>query len=131
MTNYDLIVAFINGSTKGKASNLYIEGDALVNYWTVIARRVEGVIVMNSHKYSVTTSKIQNYIRRASGNKRIEINGEYPVRHAKSIEHLVTECPEIIDDLETLANNHSQFKSIWNKVRLLGLLNVNLNEEGK
>lgn len=66
MKNIDLIKAFQDGATTGKShtDNLYIKGDNLINYSTVLATRVNGGIVMNTHKYSVTTSKIQTYIKR-------------------------------------------------------------------
>lgn len=60
----ELINNFANGATNGKASNLYIEGDVLVNYVTPIAFRTDEGIVLNKSKYSVTTSKNQTYIRR-------------------------------------------------------------------
>lgn len=66
-SNEDLIRRFSNGYTSGRSfsGNLYIEGDKLINYWTTIAKRnEEGNVVLNSDKYSRTTSKIQGYIRR-------------------------------------------------------------------
>lgn len=71
MTNIELIKAFNRGAKKGGSGgrlygdyNLRIEGDNLVNYSTIIAKREEnGAIILNAHKYSRTTSKIQNYIR--------------------------------------------------------------------
>ena len=71
MTNIELIKSFNRGATRGGSGgrlygryNLRIEGDNLVNYSTIIAKReVNGGIVLNKHKYSRTTSKIQSYIR--------------------------------------------------------------------
>ena len=71
MTNIELIKAFNRGYTYGGSGgrlhgnyNLRIEGDNLVNYSTIIAKReLNGGIVLNKKKYSRTTSKIQNYIR--------------------------------------------------------------------
>lgn len=63
MTNRDLIKEFKNGATKGVASHLYIKGDELINYSTVIAYRKDGKFYLNSRKYSQSTSKIQNYCR--------------------------------------------------------------------
>ena len=62
----ELINNFAYGDTTGKASNLYIEGDVLVNYVTPIAFRTEGGIVLNKSKYSMTTSKNQNLVRRTN-----------------------------------------------------------------
>lgn len=73
MRNLDLIKSFNRGAKKGhsggrdidtKKYNLRIEGDNLVNYSTIIAKRgLNGAIVLNKKKYSRTTSKIQSYIR--------------------------------------------------------------------
>lgn len=63
MTNFDLIKEFNNGATRGVASHLYIKGNELVNYSTVIAwRDANGGIHLNKRKYSTTTSKIQSKI---------------------------------------------------------------------
>lgn len=67
MRNYDLIKHFIEGETKGKGSNLYIDRDELVNYSTVIATRRGSHIIANSTKYSATTNKNQSYVRYLSG----------------------------------------------------------------
>ena len=73
MTNRDLIKAFDRGATSGGSGgktynnkyNLRIEGNNLVNYSTIIAKRgLNGEIVLNKKRYSRTTSKIQSYIRR-------------------------------------------------------------------
>ena len=61
----ELVKDFGKGATSGKASNgrVRIEGDNLVNYYTIIATRTsEGVILNNKH-YSQTTTKLQNKIR--------------------------------------------------------------------
>lgn len=63
MKNLDVIEAFRDGAREGKTLNLYIDGDNLVNYATVIAKRVDGGVILNTQKYSRTTSKIQNMIR--------------------------------------------------------------------
>ena len=71
MTNIELIKSFNRGATRGGSGgrlygryNLRIEGDNLVNYSTIIAKReLNGAIVLNKYKYSRTTSKIQSYIR--------------------------------------------------------------------
>lgn len=73
MTNLELIKSFNRGAKSGysggrdkdlKRYNLRIEGDNLVNYSTIIAKRgLNGAIVLNKKKYSRTTSKLQSYIR--------------------------------------------------------------------
>lgn len=73
MSNYDLIKNFKDGATKGVASHLYIKGDELINYSTVIAYRDENdKFHLNSHKYSQSTSKIQSYCRQI-----LDIEEEY------------------------------------------------------
>ena len=64
MRNEQLVNNFLMGETKGKASNLEIRGDSLVNYETTIAQRVNGVIVINVTKYSASTTRIQNLLRK-------------------------------------------------------------------
>lgn len=65
MKNGDLINNFLNGWTEGKGSHLQIEGRKLYNYSTCIAYRTdcEGFI-LNGERYSQTTTKHQNQIRR-------------------------------------------------------------------
>jgi hypothetical protein len=59
LKNAEVIVMFLEGETKGKASNLRIEGDKLINYNTVLAQRGDTMMV-NLTGYSSSTSKIQN-----------------------------------------------------------------------
>jgi hypothetical protein len=63
MKNAEVIRKFVQGDTQGKGSNLYINNNNLVNYSTIIARRINGKIYLNNTKYSQTTSRIQNMIR--------------------------------------------------------------------
>ena len=64
MTNYELIRKFRDGATKGIAGHLYIKGDELINYSTVIAYRDDnGKFHLNTQYYSRTTSKIQSYCK--------------------------------------------------------------------
>lgn len=67
MKNDQLIKNFVQGATIGKSTtgNLYIAGNNLINYSTVIATRKENKIYLNKNHYSQTTSKIQNMIRRS------------------------------------------------------------------
>ncbi|MBP3707592.1 MAG: hypothetical protein J6J36_03150 [Clostridia bacterium] len=72
MKNVDLIRKFGNGATSGKCGNLKINGNNLINYSTIIAKRVENGIMLNNRKYSRTTSVIQNTIR-----NECNVVGEY------------------------------------------------------
>lgn len=63
MSNEELIRKFRDGAIKGISSHLYIKGNELINYSTVIAYRCNGKFYLNNRKYSRSTSKIQNYCR--------------------------------------------------------------------
>lgn len=68
MKNKELISNFINGESKGKCGNLSIKGNKLINYYTCIAYRIGNQIYLNAQKYSQTTTKNQNILRRESYN---------------------------------------------------------------
>ena len=73
MVTYDLLKGFCEGKIKGgRASNLRVEGNKLYNYNTLLAVNINGIIYLNSNKYSQTTSKNQNRIRKFS-DKLIEV----------------------------------------------------------
>ena len=65
MTNFDVCVAFVNGSKNGAHSlsmSINHDGSKLFSYGTVIAQKLpNGAIVLNDTKYSVTTSKHQSH----------------------------------------------------------------------
>jgi hypothetical protein len=66
MSNKEVIKSFIQGkSTKSSNGNLWVscDGKRLFNYYTCIAQRTENGYVLNSTKYSNTTSRIQYYLR--------------------------------------------------------------------
>lgn len=74
MKNRDLIENFIvRGATAGTASNLKIQGDDLINYKTVIARRLNDAIVLNNYYYSVSTKTNQNHITRIAKNNNVRL----------------------------------------------------------
>lgn len=66
--NIDVIQTFINGGQKVKTKNLKIDGDKLLNYQTIIAKRDfkngDYIFTINSTKYSRSTSTIQNQLVR-------------------------------------------------------------------
>lgn len=68
MRNKEVVRSFVNGAEKGRGSNLYIEGDKLINYSTVIAKRQGSKILINKKHYSKTTSTHQNRLKRFSNN---------------------------------------------------------------
>jgi hypothetical protein len=67
MNNQEVINRFKNGqSGKSSNGNLWVSADGtrLFNYYTCIAQRLsDGSYVVNSTKYSVSTSKIQRMVR--------------------------------------------------------------------
>lgn len=72
MNNQEVINAFVNGvnNIQSYNGNLYVswDGNRLINYSTCIAQRNEdGTFTVNSTKYSVTTSKLQTYVRDTIG----------------------------------------------------------------
>ena len=79
MTVYEVIEAFASGATSGGASKckrypkgrLRIEGNKLYNYNTVIAYWFNGVMLINGTKYSKTTSKHQNRLKRQNVKKLV------------------------------------------------------------
>lgn len=63
MKNLDVIKAFIYGDTL-HTTNLRSTGDKLINYSTCIAQRKDGQIYVTDTKFSISTSKIQNALRK-------------------------------------------------------------------
>lgn len=69
MTNQEVIGKFVNFAESAATANVRSTGDKLFNYETCIAQRHEGKIIVNVTRYSMTTSKIQNYLRAELSNK--------------------------------------------------------------
>lgn len=69
MTNKEVISNYYRGNIQPKieshTGNLYIthSGRKLMNYNTCLSQRVGHTIIINVTKYSVTTSKIQTWIK--------------------------------------------------------------------
>jgi hypothetical protein len=68
MTNQNVIKAFYNqqeGKVESHTGNLWItqDGKRLMNYATCLAERIDNIIIINDTKYSVTTSKIQTWLK--------------------------------------------------------------------
>lgn len=78
VSNDSVIDAFISGDRKIRSQHLYINRNSngtrtLVNYSTPIAYlSKDGVMYVNSRRYSVTTSKIQNRLRAALSNAKFD-----------------------------------------------------------
>jgi hypothetical protein len=79
MTVCEVIEAFARGATSSAASKckyypqgrLRIEGNKLYNYNTVIAYWFNGIMLINGTKYSTTTSKHQNRLKRQNVKKLV------------------------------------------------------------
>lgn len=73
---------FVRGATKGQASHMFIEGNAIYSYGRhfPIAIRLKNGYLINKDKYSSSTSTHQNRVRGAiaefSGKTPIELNTE-------------------------------------------------------
>lgn len=63
MKNIDVIKAFLNDE-RGKTKNLWTDGASLVNYNTTIGHWFNDTVFVNKHRYSTTTSKLQNQLIR-------------------------------------------------------------------
>lgn len=66
-TNSELAEKFAKGATHGKANNTFIDGDTIYSYgyhFPMATRTKDGFLV-NSSRYSVSTSKHQSYVRSA------------------------------------------------------------------
>ena len=66
MKNKDIIRRFLNkgGDASNYSKNLHIIGNKLINYSTIIAMWDNGKLLISNRKYSPTTSKHQNMIKR-------------------------------------------------------------------
>jgi hypothetical protein len=70
MRNIDVIKAFLN-NRKAKTQNLNTDGTVLVNYRTAIGYWYNGKLFVNRQRYSVTTSKLQNWLLREAGGNHV------------------------------------------------------------
>lgn len=62
MTNQQVGERFLKGE-KGKSLNMTSTGDKLFSYNTIVAQWIDDKIVLNSTKYSATTSKHVYYVK--------------------------------------------------------------------
>ena len=70
MKNKDVIKLFLQ-KEKASGSNLYSDGNKLVNYSTTLAQWHDNYhLIVNNTRYSVSTSKNQNWLRRAITSER-------------------------------------------------------------
>jgi hypothetical protein len=63
----------VNGYYEYQGRTLQTDGNKLINYSTIIAYFENDTLYLNTKKYSVTTSKIQNTIRRLASGKGLTI----------------------------------------------------------
>ena len=71
MRNQEVISKFVHFAESAATANVRSTVDKLFNYATCIAQRHEGKIIVNVTRYSVTTSRIQNYLRGEMANKDV------------------------------------------------------------
>lgn len=77
MKNQDVIREFAINGKEVSTKNVRFVNDKLMNYGTCLAQRLQdGTVIFNRTKYSVTTSKIQNYVAYELGTyKVVEVTG--------------------------------------------------------
>ena len=90
----------------------YPNGWALVNYQTPILYRANGsdVVVFNTHKYSVTTSKIQSQIRRSFAGQSVKETDEAGIYSAIDQSNLAND-PEVHPELQSLHESALKLKA--------------------
>lgn len=66
LKNAEVVKNFVGrfGDCESHTGNLYSMGNKLYSYNTVIAQYIGGELVVNATKYSTSTSRIQNMVRR-------------------------------------------------------------------
>lgn len=84
MTNKEVCNAFVN-KTNGQSGSMRTDGVKIYSYNTCIGEWVDGKIIINASKYSVTTSKQQNYLRGAASYKGYVETTEYVPRNSGSL----------------------------------------------
>jgi hypothetical protein len=137
--NEDVIRMFINDSfPKDKmpvwgTANLKISkmpnGWALVNYQTPILYRANGsdVVVFNTHKYSVTTSKIQSQIRRNFAGQPVKETDEAGIHSAIDQSNIATPEPETNPELQSL---HESALKLQAELEREGEIAIYFHKEG-
>jgi hypothetical protein len=79
MKNSQIAERFAEGATRGKGSNMFIDGNTIYSYGYhfPIAIRVEGGYLWNRNSYSNSTAKHKNHVAHAIGYKTlISLNTE-------------------------------------------------------
>lgn len=75
MSNLDIAYKFAQGATKGKGSNVFIEGDTIYSYgyhFPMATRTAAGFLV-TYRKYSSSTARHLSYVRRAIPDVALEV----------------------------------------------------------
>jgi hypothetical protein len=68
VSHEELAKQFVNGSTQGKASRMFIEGDTIYSYghhFPLAKRLNQNTFLLNVDKYSSSTTHHQTYMNRA------------------------------------------------------------------
>ena len=71
MTNQEVIGKFVNFAELAYTANVLSTGDKLFSYSTCIAQRHGSKIIVNVTRYTVTTSKMQKYLRCVLSNRDV------------------------------------------------------------
>ncbi len=110
MTVHDVIEAFARGMQSGGASKckyypkgrLRIEGNKLYNYDTVIAYWFNGIMLINGTKYSTTTSKHQNRLKRLDV-KKLVVDED-------TLYEVMRNGDQYVDIIKDMLNSESEIK---------------------
>lgn len=97
MRNEDVVKKFVQGYGSARGSNLYIEGDKLINYTTPIALRYTDKVVVNAKYYSQTTRVHQKRLDRfVDEEEQVWVTEELMydlVNGNKTLEEVIKEAP--------------------------------------
>lgn len=89
-TNYEVAKAFVNGEI-ANSNHLHAGYNSVASYWTTIAAKENGIILINCRDYSMTTRKHKSEIKRAANYNYFEVpNITYLTKekHEKNLEYL-------------------------------------------
>lgn len=92
LTNKEMCIAFVKGSTKGVRNgsmSISTDGTKLLSYFTTIAERVGDTIIVNSTKYSVTTSRQQNLLRKELSGYNVKVTTKFVPRGTQRLSEML------------------------------------------
>ena len=124
--NTETAQAFINNEEM-HGSNLYACGNICKSYDTIIASHANGVILLTSRNYSVTTQRHKLHIRRAATAQKVKIfevpicydwKGLTPDQHERNISYLLSEAETMRAKADRARNYKAFYRLQEEKFRL-------------